>query len=450
MKKKVVSVLVVAMLLLGMISGCGSISDEPSVKNEPSAKVDEEVATPDQVVELNYWTWFPSEAQLKETIANFESENPNIKINLTVMESATYRDKVTLALNTGEDIDIIGVQPNTFATSVQDYLVDLEEYMPTVLGDDWLGSYDQATLDKGKSLTGGKAKFITILNSGSMIGFYNATLLKEIGKEVPTTIADYKDVAEALYAKYPDKLAGVFAGLETWVVDEMMLTILSQQGDYYNKWVYENAPLNSQEYIDAIAGFKKFFDEGIFSQDVMDLDYGSATEVFTNGNALVYYMGSWEAPLLSSVLREQNGIKLEDVGVMALPVVKEGGKPAVNAFLDCGVGIVAQSEKKEAAAKFVQYISSGAGVNSLAKQFAGTPGTTDFVMDESMLTSEAAKKGWDLMLELMKNAPADRVSIYAFAKGVEGPAIQSVINGTMKPEEAVEKMQKEWDTGTYK
>ena len=353
-----------------------------------------EAATGDGAEEivLQYWTWFPNEVQLAETIANFEEENPGIKIDLTVIVSTTYQDKVPLALATGEDIDIIGVQPSNFAASVEDYLIDLEEYMPTVLGDDWMKGYSQSMFDKGKSLTSDQAKFITILNSGSMFGYYNATLLEELGKEVPTTIEEYKDVADALKAKYPDKLAGVFAGKDAWVVSEMMLTVLGQQGDYYNQFVYEGAKLNSPEYIEAISGLKQFFDLGIFSMDIMDLDYGSATEAFTTGNALTYYMGSWDAPMISSKLREANGVPLEEVGIMALPVVKAGGVPTVRSYLDCGIGIVESSKNKEAAAKFVQYLSTGDGVQTLSKQFAGTPGISDFEMDSTLLTSMLPEK----------------------------------------------------------
>ncbi len=65
-----------------------------------------------------------------------------------------------------------------------------------------------------------------------------------------------------LKAKYPDKYVSVFAGKDAWVVDEMMLTVLGQQGDYYNKWRYEEAPVDSPEYKQAIDGLKKYFDEG--------------------------------------------------------------------------------------------------------------------------------------------------------------------------------------------
>ncbi len=413
-----------------------------------------------------------------------------------VLESTAYQEKVPLALSTEEDIDIIGVQPSEFATGVQDYLVDLDELMPEVVGDDWLEGYSQSALEKGKKLTDDKLKFITIWNSGSMVGFYNAKLLEELGKEVPATIEEYKEVAEALHEKYPEKMAGVFGGMESWICDEMMLTVLSQQSDYYNEWVYEDASLNSPEYIEALNGFKQFFDEGIFTQDVMDLDYASATEAFVNGDALVYFMGSpeyiealngfkqffdegiftqdvmdldyasateafvngdalvyfmgsWEAPLLSEKLREQNGVELEDVGVMPLPVVKKGGKAAVRAYLDCGMGIVATSEKQEAAAKFLEFCSVGDGVPLLAKQFAGVPNVADFEMDETMLGTEAEKEGWKLLVDLLQNATADRKNESAFASAVEGPCVQAVINGTMTAEEAAEKMDAEWTSGNY-
>ena len=128
----------------------------------------------------------------------------------------------------------------------------------------------------------------------------------------------------------------------------------------------------------AFEGFKKFFDEGIFTKDTLDLDYASATEEFTNGNALVYYMGSWESPLLSKQLREKNGIELEDVGAMALPIVEKDGTASVRSYIDSGIGIVDYSEKKEAAAKFVAYLTLGEGADIFGKQLTGTSAKKNF------------------------------------------------------------------------
>ena len=364
------------------------------------------------------------------------------------MESKAFQEKVPLALSTEEDIDVIGVQPSAFAEEVQDYLADLDELMPEAAGEDWKELYSEKCLEQGNQLTGGDTKMLVLTNSGSMVGFYNAALLKEIGCEVPKTFEEYKAVAEAFKAKYPDKYVSVFAGKDAWVVDEMMLTVLGQQGDYYNKWRYEEPPVDSPEYKQAIDGLKKYFDEGIFSPDVLDLDYASATEEFTNGNALIYYMGSWEAPLLSNKLREGNGIELENVGAMALPVAEEGGQLTVRSYIDSGIGVVDYSEKKEAAAKFVAYLTVGEGADIFGKQLTGTSAKKDFVVDETLFDTEESKAGWDTVNELINTATADRNNVSGYSD-VEGAAVQSVLNGSSTTEDVLKDLQKEWTSGKY-
>lgn len=437
--KKVAAILLTAVMSIGLLAGCGASEGSNDAGNADASG---------EQITLNYWTWFPSTDQIEETVAAFEKENPNIKINMTVMESKTFQEKVPLALTTEEDIDVVGVQPSAFAEEIQDYLADLDELMPTVAGDDWKAQYSEKCLEMGNQLTDGKTKMLVLTNSGSMIGFYNAAMLEEIGAEVPTTFEEYKAVAEKFTEKYPDKYVSVFAGKDAWVVDEMMLTVLGQQGDYYNKWRYEGADVNSKEFIDAINGLKKYFDAGIFSEDIMDLDYASATEEFTTGNALIYYMGSWEAPLLSKALREKNGIELENVGAMALPVAEEGGQLTVRSYIDSGIGVVDYSSKKEAAAKFVAYLTLGEGADIFGKQLTGTSAKKEFAVDDTLFDSEEAKAGWDTIVELIDTATADRNNVSGYSD-IEGAAVQSVINGSKTAEQVAEELQQEWTSGKY-
>ena len=433
--KKIMASILVATMSLGLLVGCGG------------SKADNSSESGDQVT-LNYWTWFPSTDQLDETIKAFEEENPDIKINMTVMESKAYRDKVSLALSTEEDIDVVGVQPSAFAEEIQDYLADLDELMPEVVGDNWKDNYSEKCLSQGNKLTSDKTKMLVLTNSGSMIGFYNVDLLNEIGAEVPTTFEEYKVVADKFLAKYPDKYVSVFAGKDSWVVDEMMLTVLGQQGDYYNKWRYEGAPVDSAEFRQAFNGLNKYFEEGIFSQDVMDLDYASATEKFTSGEALVYYMGSWEAPLLSNVLREKNGIELNNVGAMALPVAEDGGELTVRSYIDSAIGVVDYSEKKEAAAKFVAYLTMQDGADIFGKQLTGTSAKKDFKVDETLFNSDESKEGWETICNLIDTGSADRNNVSGYSD-VEGAAVQNVINGSQTVDEALTELQKEWTSGKY-
>ena len=436
--KKVLAITLVTAMTIGMLAGCGTSGNDGK-----------DSASDGDKITLNYWTWFPSKDQIQETVDAFEKENLDIKINMTVMESKSFQEKVPLALSTEEDIDVIGVQPSAFAEEVQDYLADLDELMPEVAGDNWKDSYSEKCLEQGNKLTGGDTKMLVLTNSGSMVGFYNAALLKDIGAEVPKTFEEYKAVAEKFKEKYPDKYVSVFAGKDSWVVDEMMLTVLGQQGDYYNQWRYNGADVDSDEFKQAINDLKKYFDEGIFSKDVLDLDYASATEEFTNGDALIYYMGSWEAPLLSKTLREQNGIDLENVGAMALPTAEDNGQLTVRSYIDSGIGIVDYSEKKEAAAKFVACLTLGDGADIFGKQLTGTSAKKDFTVDESLFDTDESKEGWDTIVNLINTATADRNNVSGYSD-IEGAAVQSVLNGSASTDDVLKDLQTEWTSGKYK
>lgn len=436
--KKVLAITLATAMTIGMLAGCGTSGNDGK-----------DSASDGDKITLNYWTWFPSKDQIQETVDAFEKENPDIKINMTVMESKAFQKKVPLALSTEEDIDVIGVQPSAFAEEVQDYLADLDELMPEVAGDNWKDSYLEKCLEQGNKLTGGDTKMLVLTNSGSMVGFYNAALLKDIGAEVPKTFEEYKAVAEKFKEKYPDKYVSVFAGKDSWVVDEMMLTVLGQQGDYYNQWRYNGADVDSDEFKQAINDLKKYFDEGIFSKDVLDLDYASATEEFTNSDALIYYMGSWEAPLLSKTLREQNGIDLENVGAMALPTAEDNGQLTVRSYIDSGIGIVDYSEKKEAAAKFVAYLTLGDGADIFGKQLTGTSAKKDFTVDESLFDTDESKEGWDTIVNLINTATADRNNVSGYSD-IEGAAVQSVLNGSASTDDVLKDLQTEWTSGKYK
>ena len=159
-------------------------------------------------------------------------------------------------------------------------------------------------------------------------------------------------------------------------------------------------------------------------------------------------MGSWEAPLLSNKLREGNGIELENVGAMALPVAEEGGQLTVRSYIDSGIGVVDYSEKKEAAAKFVAYLTVGEGADIFGKQLTGTSAKKDFVVDETLFDTEESKAGWDTVNELINTATADRNNVSGYSD-VEGAAVQSVLNGSATTEDVLKDLQKEWTSGKY-
>ena len=159
-------------------------------------------------------------------------------------------------------------------------------------------------------------------------------------------------------------------------------------------------------------------------------------------------MGSWEAPLLSKTLREANGIKLENVGAMALPTAEDNGQLTVRSYIDSGIGVVDYSEKKEAAAKFVAYLTLGDGADIFGKQLTGTSAKKDFTVDASLFDTDESKAGWDTVVDLINTATADRNNVSGYSD-IEGAAVQSVLNGSATTESVLKDLQKEWTSGKY-
>ena len=92
---KVLAMTLAMAMTAGMLAGCGS-----SEKEVKETKKVEDSASEGEQITLNYWTWFPSKDQIQETVDAFEKENPDIKINMTVMESKAFQEKVSECLIT--------------------------------------------------------------------------------------------------------------------------------------------------------------------------------------------------------------------------------------------------------------------------------------------------------------------------------------------------------------
>lgn len=434
MKRRIVSMLLLVTVGISLLAGCSS-EDKTHEKKE------------NEKVELTMWTWFPSGDILNPVIEEYEKEHPNVNIELSVLDSLAYQQKLPVALATDEKIDICGVQLNTMIQEISDYLTPLEGLLDETMPD-WTEKYSQEHAEMLRNETDGELKFLTLVNVGSMVGYYNVEVFNELGLKVPTTIEEMRVVADTIRVKKPEVMPVSFAGKDAWVQDEMMLTVLAQQNDYYNKLKYENAPYDAPEMIKAFEDYKKFFDMGIFTKDVMDLDYATAADKFISGNAAMYFQGTWDAGLLSEQYRENIGAKVNNVGAFALPVVDPSGKPAIRSYFEGGLAVTESCEYKEEAAEFVAYLTAGEGMQALGQSFIGIPSKIDFKLDEGMLATQEEKDGYKLIQDLTLNATSDRNNLPSFTE-IAGAGVQRVILGETTVEEEIANLQVEWESGKY-
>lgn len=121
MKRKMVSVLLSAAMLTGILTGCGAEKAEGSVASTENAanesvteKAEETEAAPEDPAsvtgEFTYWTYTDSANNL---VKAFNEVYPNVTIDLQVFGGDEYKTKILTALQSGQDVpDVFDLEEN--------------------------------------------------------------------------------------------------------------------------------------------------------------------------------------------------------------------------------------------------------------------------------------------------------------------------------------------------
>ena len=431
------SVAIVVPLLAACGSNGGVGGNGSSVKQDTSAKQT-----------INYWTWYPDAKTLQPAIDAFEKKNPNITVNLRLFASQDYQKQLPLALNGGESIDVVGIQVSAMTNSIKAKLQPVSDYASELPGD-YKKSVDPTILKQAAAAaSNGKLYGIPMGAVADPIMYYNNTLLSDNGIAVPKTAAELAAAATKL------KAAGVPTPVvetgDGWWQEAMLYGIAGQTDPTLSDSLFlGNASFDQPALVNALKKFKSLFDDGAIDKSVLSLTGSAPTEAFTTGKAAFLIDGSWQASLMSAAYRKANNINLTDVGAEALPVV-DGGSPAVRGLAEGGMGIPAASTHVAAAAKFIAYMTYGAGVELWNQNLVYTPAAkVGFKLSDSVLTTQAAKDGLAAIEKVASQKGSERTGQPDFGNNVDGPTILDVLRGNISPEDAAKKLQAEWTSGRY-
>jgi raffinose/stachyose/melibiose transport system substrate-binding protein len=230
----------------------------------------------------------------------------------------------------------------------------------------------------------------------------------------------------------------------------MLFTIIGQTDPTLSDAIqYHGGKWNDPALVKGLTDYKSLFTSGAIPKSTLSLLNGTGTTVFTSGKAAFYIDGSWNDSLLSAAYRTANKITLADVGAAGVPVVDANGTPAVRAFAEGGLAIPKSSTHVAAAAKFIAYMTSGAGVGVWAPDLVLIPASKAFTLGSDVLTSPAAQSGYKAIQALVDSAGSDRNSQQDFLNQVEGNDILDVLNGSKTPQKAADDMQSQWTSGRY-
>lgn len=323
-----------AAVALGL-AGCAGTGSAPTDNGADNSGADQAGVTT-----IEFWSNHPgsSKALEEEMIAAFETENPDIKVKLTDA-GKNYEEvaqKFNAALSGGQVPDLVVASDVTwFNFALNDQLAPLDELLDPADTADYVPSlYDEYVLND--------KHFAVPYARSTPLFYYNKDMWQAAGlpDRGPNTWQEWNDeFAPKLAQAHPNVAPLVIPDGSSYMDWYFQGMIWSMGGAYSKDYTMS---MSSPESVKAGEFLKSQFDQGYFKA----VKEATAPFVSGQGAAMLESTGSLKG------VSEDGKI---NVGTAFLPA-PEGvpGCPTGGA----GVGIAAKSEKKEAAAKFLAFLTN--------------------------------------------------------------------------------------------
>lgn len=382
--KKLTSLALSAVLMTGLMTGCGSKN------NASSEEIVTEITEP---VEISFW--HAMSGDLEKTLENltnkFMEANPNIKVNL--QNQSTYNDlqqKMTATLASPKDLPTLTqAYPHWMINAMQDeLLVDLKPYIEN----ETIGSENYNDMLEGfKTASEIDGKIYGMpFNKSTEVIWYNKTLFDELGLEVPKTFEEFAQVAKTI----TEKKGIVGAGFDA--LNNFYTTYLKNKGVDFNS----ETDVTSAESVEAANYYLDGIKEGYFRI--------AGTDMYLSGpfanETLGMYVGSNAG---ESFVKQGVDGKFE-IGVAPYPaesVMQQG--------TDLYMFSSATAEQRTAAFEFLKFLTSTENQITWGVETGYIPAT------HAAISSDEYKNSGSLVSSILEEATSKNLFINDVAQGVD-------------------------------
>lgn len=424
MKTKIISVILAAIMVIGSLTGCGkgtnSSGDTITIKlfsNLPDRKNGQGLV--EQMI-----------------IDEYMNENKNVVIEVEALDEEAYKTKFKAYSMEGmPDVVSIWGQPS-FLDEVLDagVLAELNEADYADYG------FIAGSLDGFKR----DGKLYGLPRNTDVAAFYyNQKMFEDNNWKVPETYDELLDLAKQINDAGYIPLA--MDGGDGWPMAVYYSDILYKlTGSDYSQIVSDaigNGDFTDSAFVQAAEILKKSADANLFQTGYDSQDYGTAMNLFTNGRAAMFYMGSWEASMaLNKDIPEEIRTNIR---AFTMPVIENGKGSATDiaAWNGGGYAVYANSKVKDEAIKFLNYMyqkeklskygwENGVGMSAQDQTEFMTGNETELQMQFVDVINNATS---------VSGTPINDCGPSAFKTKIESE-IQSVSNGSITVDEFLSKL----------
>lgn len=413
---------------ISMFSAC-SKSGETTVDETQSS----ETQATDQV-ELKFLHKWPQEennAYFKEVVAEFEKQNPNIKIVMEGVGEEPIKDKLRILMGTDDQPDIFFSWSGEFAKKFirSGNTLDLTPYLEA--SPEWKDSIMQAGLEPFSD--NGKNYGIPFRINGKFF-VYNKELFEKNNLKVPETWAEFMNNCEVLKNSgvtpiglgniYPWAACHYITGLNQKMVPDDV-----RKKDY----LAETGEFTDPGYVKALEMLKEINDKGYFNDGINSVEHNMSLEMYYAGQVAMTYIELEEFLDVEEKLGD-------NWGFFAMPPV-EGGSGNQNFLTGAPDGFMVSAKTKhpDEAVLFLQFLTNKENAEKLVSQL-GWPSPIKGAVNENNSISKLVEglkaieeaEGMALWLDTDINIKISDVYL---------PDLQELFNGDKTPEQIMQEVQ---------
>lgn len=369
MKKKLVASLLTVAMAMSALAGCGASTEETKADSSTATSTETKSETKSETtvsadtaeagtegITLRVFSNLPDRKNgqglvEQKIIDEYMAENPNVTIEVEALDEEAYKTKFkAYAMDGMPDVVSIWGQPS-FLDEVLEagVLAELNEADYADYG------FIAGSLEGFKK--DGKLYGLP-RNTDVQLVYYNQKMFEDNGWAVPNTYEELITLCDDINNAGITPMA--MDGGDGWPLACYLTDLLVKVAGTDYASIITNAvstgDFTAPEIQKATQLLADSAAAGMFQTGFDSQDYGTAMNLFTNGQAAMFSMGSWEC---SMALNQDIAPEIRDnIRAFTLPVV-EGGKAGANdiaAWNGGGYAVSASSEVKEEAIKFLNYM----------------------------------------------------------------------------------------------
>ncbi|WP_085506224.1 ABC transporter substrate-binding protein [Thalassobacillus devorans] len=402
-----------------ILTGCSSDTDG-SVEGETENNEEN-----GDTVTLEVGSWRTEDtAKYEKLFEAFNEKHPDIQLEFKPSKNTEYNTILNTALQSGEGPDIMQLRPYAAGAELADagYLEPIEDL-------EGLDTFPDSSLMAAQGSDG--TQYGVPLNMSTTQMFYNKKIFDELGLEEPQTYEEFIELNETFKSEGYTPLA--MGTKEGWLMS-LMHGIVGPAHYGANEFVeqIENGETDfvSDEYVASIEAMEQLKDyfpdnsEGLGMEDIRTL--------FFTEQAAMFPLGSWEI----EVLKEMN----PDLELDFFPMPSAVGKePTITTWVDGSYAINANSEHKEEAKKFLEWMTTEEFGQMFTEEFSmvsAVPG----VESDNQLVSDLAQAADEIstpyliLVHFAKGNPSSKAELET--------ELQGMYLGEQTPEGVAEAVQK--------